>query len=190
MADKRITELTSLLTAVGADVFAIVDNSVNETKKISLSDLMGSPGPIGSNDPDAAVFASFELEAQTGPPITNISQNVNLGNSNTTLPTQRAVKAYVDAQLSIKENVRRVSSDSTAVAYDIVLVDTTNGDVTIELFDGVDGKLAVKKISSDSNQVIVTTSSGATIDGQAQFTIATQFQSYYFLIDSGEFFVI
>lgn len=188
MADQRISQLNSLLTAVGSDLFAIVDNSTNETKKITVADLLASPGPIGGNIADSAVFTTLEL--QSGVTIDNISQNPTLGNSNSTIPTQGAVKSYVDSQLSIKQNVRRVSSDTTAVAYDLILVDTTNGNVTIEMLDSPEGSIIVKKISDDSNQVIVTTSSSALIDDQASITFTTQFQSYYFYVDSGEFFVI
>lgn len=188
MADQRISELTSLLTAVGSDLFAIVDNSTNETKRITVADFLGAPGPIGGNIADTAVFTTLEL--QSGVTVDSISQNPNLGNSNNTIPTQGAVKAYVDAQISIKQNVRRVSSDTTAVAYDLIIVDTTNGNVTIEMFDIPDGNIVVKKISDDANSVIITTSSGASIDNQASVTITTQFQSYNVYIDSGEFFVI
>lgn len=187
MADKRISELNQLTSAAPLDEFAIVD--VNEpnvdirTKRITFSDMMASPGPIGATDSDSAVFTTLEL--QSGVLVNNISSNVLLGNSNQTIPTQRAVKTYVDAQLAI--NVRRVFSDTTAVAHDILLVDTTNGDVTIEVLDTLDGKINIKKIAG-SNDVIIT--SPATIDGQAQLTITTQFQSYQILVDSGEFFVL
>jgi len=189
MADKKISELTNLVIPASGDEFAIVDISeadVNDrTKRITVSNLMASPGPIGGSNSDSAVFTTLELAA--GATINNISTNVNLGNSNTTIPTQRAVKEYVDAQL-LPLNVRRIDSDTTAVASDILLVDTTNGNVTIEMLDIANGKIDIKKISGDSNSVIVNASS--LIDGQAQITIITQFQSYNILVDSGEFFVI
>lgn len=188
MADKKISELTPLLTAVGSDIFAIVDNSTNETKNITVENFLGSPGPIGVNTPDAAVFTTLEL--QSGVTVNNISQNPNLGTSNSTIPTQGAVKAYVDSKSMLSENVRRVSSDTTAVAYDIILVDTTNGNVTIEMLDNSNGKIVVKKLTSDANQINVITSSGALIDNQASIAITNQFQSYYFYVDTGEFFVI
>lgn len=193
MADKKISQLDPLTIAADSDEFAIVDNSDGETKRISRVNFMGSPGSIGSVNPDTAEFTILEsdsLKLTGSAVVTHISTDPNLGTSNTRISTQGAVKAYVDAQVSFKETVKRISSDTTAIAYNILLVDTTNGDVTVEMLDTIDGRLAVKKVSNDSNQVIVTTSSGATIDGQAQFTITTQFQSYYFLIDSGEFFVI
>lgn len=189
MADNPISLLNPLAVASAGDLFAIVDVSVipePETKRITVSNLMGSPGSIGTANPDSAVFTTLQL--QGGVLINNISQNVNLGTSNTTVSTQGAVKAYVDSKIVAGDNVRRIDSDSTAVASDIVIVDTTNGNVTVELLD-FDGRIAVKKISDDSNQVIVVASTG-TIDGQAQFIITTQYQAYNFLIDSSEYFVI
>lgn len=185
--DKSISQLDPLSIATGDDLLAVVDNFDLETKKITLSNLMGTPGPIGGNTPSSSIFTSLKLQSST-PIVTNISTNTSLGTSNTTIPTQGAVKAYVDAKTS-QDNVRRISSDTTAVAYDIVLVDTTSGNVTIEMLDTSYGRIVIKKISDDSNQVIITSSSGV-IDDQSQFTIITQYQSYNFLIDSGDFFVI
>jgi hypothetical protein len=187
MADKRISQLDPLSTASSNDLFAIVDINVDETKKITVADLMGTPGPIGGGVASSGKFST--LTFNSGSIVDNISDDVNLGTSNTTLPTQGAVKTYIDSKIIDSENVRRVSSDTTAVALDIVLVDTTNGNVTIEMIDTNNGRLAIKKISDDSNQLIITSSSGS-IDGQSQFIITTQFQSYNFLVDNGDFFVI
>jgi hypothetical protein len=185
MADKKISELTILPQASDDDLLAIVDNADSETKQITRSAFMASPGNIGTGLPGSAEFTTLQLTG--GAIINNISTNVNLGNSNTTVPTQRAVKEYVDAQL-LPLNVRRIDSDTTAVASDILLVDTTNGNVTIEMLDISNGKIDIKKVSGDSNSVIINAPS--LIDGQAQITIITQFQSYNILVDSGEFFVI
>lgn len=48
MANKRISELTAIGTPDSADLFAIVDTSASETKKITLAQLMAAvAGVVG-----------------------------------------------------------------------------------------------------------------------------------------------
>lgn len=49
MADAKISELTALTTAADADLFAVVDTSATETKKITKADLLGSIVISGGN---------------------------------------------------------------------------------------------------------------------------------------------
>jgi hypothetical protein len=342
MADKKITELTQLGVAEYADLLVVVDVSAYETKNITLSNLMGSPGPIGDNNADTGKFTTLQL--LHGVTINEISSDITLsGNSNSVIPTENAVKTYVDNsvtsivtdhndlnnlqggdstaheyyhltnerytflsnltnnhndlnnlqggdstaheyyhlkkdiynnlfslssslcgignsntninlnttnhtitgiinnilellitsnglrlksgvsvnRISDDENflnnspsslvteraikayidsnsggndetsnivVLRVSSDSTAVANNILLVNTSANDVNIKMYDSLNGKIIIKKISNDSNNVIITSTN--TIDGFNQYIINTPKQSYNFLVDSGEFFVI
>lgn len=304
MADKKITELTPLSVATAADVFPIVEVSGPETKKITLADLMGSPGPIGAGVASTAVFTDatisvltldtgtfvtkfsidgtlssnsndyvptekavktyvdnhagtsdhnslsglqggdstseyYHLKAdvynglfsgssiigigdeattdlqvdygthaisatisgtqelaidsngltlKSGTSVNNISTDGNLGASDDILVTQKAIKTYVDSAVIGGENVRRISSDSTAVVLDAILVDTTAGNVNIIIETSSDGRISIKKITSDSNTVIITPSSG-TIDGNSQYIIDTPNQSYSFLIDEGDAFI-
>jgi len=192
MADKKITQLNGLTAAEANDAFAIVDlTGVDETKKITLANLMGSPGPIGGNTPSSGTFTALELSA--GPQVDEISTNTDLGNNDDVLPTQNAVKTYVDNQIS---NVRstivnpiHISSDSTAVVGDVMLVDTTNGDVSIELIETPKGRISVIKISPDANQVIVTPRIG-NVNGQAQDIIDVQWGSYTYLTDTNNFYIV
>ena len=189
MADKKISELPDDLTFLSSgDLFAIVDVSDGVTKQITFSEIMASPGEIGGTNPAPATFDTLTFDSG-GATISIFSTDGTLSaNSDTRVPTQKAVKTYVDSIAPQGENVRRISSDTTAVANDVLLVDTTNGDVTIEMLDTTDGRIVFKKISNDSNSVII--SGPSTIDGQAQFTITTQYQSYNILVDNSEFFVI
>lgn len=99
MADKKITALNQLSSAIGSDVFPIVSISEGETKKISLADLMGSPGPIGTNTPSSARFSSLRL--LSGASVTKFSVDGTLvSNSNDFVPTEQAVKTYVDTQIA------------------------------------------------------------------------------------------
>lgn len=192
MADKKITQLNGLAAAEATDVFAIVDiTGVDETKKITLANLMGGPGPIGVNTPDSGTFTAMELSA--GPQVDEISTDTNLGNNDDVLPTQNAVKTYVDNQISIVSstivNPIHVSSDSTAVIGDVMLVDTTNGDVDIELIETPKGRISVIKVSPDANRVIVTPRMG-NVNGLPQDIIDVQWGSYTYLTDTNNFYIV
>lgn len=191
MADKKITQLDELFAADSVDVFAIVDlTGTDETKKITVSNLMGTPGPIGATVPDEGTFTALELA--TGPQVDEISTDTNLGTDDDVLPTQNAVKEYVDNAVadvsSAIVNPIHISGDSTSVVGDVLLVDTTNGNVSIEMIETPKGKITVKKISPDGNIVIITPRSG-TIDGNASVTLNTQWEALSFVTDTVNFYI-
>ena len=70
-----------------------------------------------------------------------------------------------------------------------MLVDTTAGDVNIDLVESSDGKIVVKKITTDGNNVIISTSPGL-IDGKASVTLDTGYQAYHFVSDGTNFFIL
>jgi hypothetical protein len=129
------------------------------------------------------------LTLKTGGAVNAISSDVNLGTSDTTLVTQNAVKTYVDAQIGNVQNIQYVYSDTTAVNGDILLVDTTSGDVNIEMIESSEARVVIKKVTSDGNNVIITASSGL-IDGAASKTIDTAYQSYHFVSDGINYFIL
>jgi hypothetical protein len=270
MADKKITQLTPLSVADSNDVLPIVDVGTPETKKITITNIFGSPTAIGSVTPNSAVFTTLEVggvqidefstdgtlsgDSDTALPtekavktyvdnavsgvsgnkiiqndtaviitddgtsagiINIIADGTGVGNytlngliltsgsrinefsndsnltdgSATAVPTEKAVKDYVDSRITDADNVRRVFSDTTAQVNDVLLVDTTTGHVNIQMLSNRNGRIIVKKISDDWNDVIITTTSG-TIDGANQITIETKNQTYNFIVDNGDFFII
>ena len=195
MADKKITQLYSLSTADGADLLAIVDvTGTDETKRISVSNLMGSPGPIGANTPGAGTFTLLELS--TPVQVDEISINPDLGTNDDVLPTQNAVKQYVDNAIanvsSSIVNPRHVSSDSTAIVGDVILVDTTNGDVSIEMIETPKGTIIIKKVSPDLNSVIITSRNGFIYNESAipSFAISGDGDSFTFVTDAYNFYIV
>lgn len=192
MADKKITQLNELFIADVVDFLAIVDvTGTDETKKISIDSLMGTPGPIGHNTPNEGYFTDIQLAS--GPKVGEISTDTNLGTNDDILPTQNAVKIYVDNKVNdfaIDINPIHISSDSTAIVGDVVLVDTTNGDVTVTVIENTKGKITVKKISSDSNEVIIVTSGTATIDGNPSVNLTTENESLSLITDAINFYII
>jgi hypothetical protein len=270
MADKKITQLTSLTLAASNDIFPIVDIDLIETKKITVADLFGSPTAIGTVAPNSGTFTTLEIggvqidefstdgtlsgDSDTvlptekavkayvdnsigGASSNQIFQNdtrvrvvddgtaigviqfiadgttvVNINNgglilgagtrvnefstdptlsdeSNEAIPTEKAVKDYVDSKVTDADNVRRIASDTTAQVNDVLLIDTTAGHVNIQLVGNTNGRIIVKKISDDWNDVIITATPG-TIDGGSQIVIETKNQTYNFIVDNGDFFII
>ena len=158
MADKKITQLNPLLVAASADVFPIVDVSASETKKIDVQDLFGSPQPIGSVNPDTGTFTTLTM-ASGGATIDEFSTDTTLsGNSDTALPTEKAVKSYVDAKIGgitankISQGDSSVEViDSTAAPASVTI--TVNGSLQ-GIFDSTGLTLAygvgVNEISNDT----------------------------------------
>jgi len=142
------------------------------------------------NNVSPAGISASGLNLQNGATVNEFSTDGTLaGNSNTAVPTEQAVKTYVDNAIGGTETVRFVSSDTTAIAGDIVLVDSTAGPVNVELLESEDGKITVKKITNDSNTVTIFTSPGL-IDGKANVTIDTPYQAYGFVSDASNFYII
>lgn len=191
MADKKITELNALTIAGINDVLAIVDVALPETKKITVADLFASPQPIGSSLPSTGAFTTLEL--LLGATINEFSTDTTLaGDSNTAVPTERAVKTYVDteiASLNVGFTVKHVYANDNAIDKDAVLCDTTAGNITITLIPTPNGMYIVKKITSDSNTVIVQGNSGL-VDGSSQFVISNFNESYTFLCDGDDFYIV
>ncbi len=196
--DKKITQLDPLTIADSQDVFAIVDVSADETMQIRVSNLMGSPGPIGVTAPNPGTFTDLQLDTLklTGPQVDEISINTDLGTNDDVLPTQNAVKTYVDNAIATVSsaivNPRHVSSDSTALIGDVMLVDTTNGDVSIELIETPKGTIIIKKVSPDANSIIVTSRNGFIYNESAlpSFAFSGLGDSFTFVTDAQNFYIV
>jgi hypothetical protein len=137
------------------------------------------------------------ISAQLGASVNEFSTDVTMiDNSNKALPTERAVKTYVDTQVqSIRNdldliNIRHLSSDSTAVTGDVCLVNTSGGTVNIQMLEAPEGRVIIKKVSLDSNSVVVTSTPGSSIDGISSFSINVAYESITFLSDGSEFYII
>ena len=195
--NKKITQLDSLVQADSNDLFPIVDVSELETKNITAEDLFSSPQPIGSSTPSTGRFTTLRsntLQTSAGSVINEFSTDGNLtGDSDSAVPTEKAVKSYVDTQIaSISTdpiNVRRISSDTTAVLGDVLLVDTSLNDINISLIGGDSGRITIKKITNDTNRVIIIASAG-NIDSQGQYILDGYNVSVTCVTDNIDFFII
>ena len=154
MADKKISQLNPLLVATSSDLLPIVNSS--ETKRITVGNLMGSPGPVGAINPDTGNFTTLSLP--TGSTINEFSTDVTLaGSSDTAVPTERAVKTYVDSLITGVSNkiIQGDSSvevlDSTAVPYASVTIniDGNMRGIFTNVGFGVASGVLVDEISND-----------------------------------------
>jgi len=119
MADKKISQLNALTVADSVDLLPIVDYSQQETKRITFGQMFASPGPIGISNPDMAAFTDLTLSA--GATISEFTTDPTLaGNSDSHIPTEKAVKAYVESKI---HGIIFGPSDSKAIVY----IDTTGG---------------------------------------------------------------
>ena len=190
--NKKISQLNPLGTANSSDLFAMVDTNVPgwETKRITLAQLMGSPGPIGANTPGQGEFSALTLGGNS---VNEFSIDGTLaGNSDTAVPTEKAVKTYVDNAVgdAVRLNIIYTSVDATAIIGDVVIVDSGSGDINIELvLTGAIGKIIVYKQSTDSNDIIVTPNIG-TIDGQPSDSFNFPTSSKEYLTDGVNVFTI
>jgi len=101
MPDSKISGLKNLSVASSGNLLAIVDLAAipDETKKITIANLMGSPGPIGGTTPSTGEFTTIQVTS--GATISEFSIDGTLtGDSDLAIPTEKAVKTYVDAQIA------------------------------------------------------------------------------------------
>ncbi len=99
MADQKISELNPLAILAGNDLIPVVDVDEAETKNITKTNLMASPGPIGGTNPNTGEFTTIELTL--GATVDEISTDVLFAASaDDQLSTALAIKTYVDAQTS------------------------------------------------------------------------------------------
>lgn len=131
MEDKKISELNLLGAASSEDLIPIDDIDQNETKAIRKDALLASPGPVGSTAPSIGKFTT--LQVTSGATINEFSTDGTLaGDSNSALPTEQAVKTYVDSQIS--------GVDEHNELLNIQGGDSTAGEfyhLTQEIYDGL-----------------------------------------------------
>ena len=134
------------------------------------------------------------LVLTTGASINEFSTDGTLaGDSDIAVPTEQAVKTYVDTEIQDLRNeldlinIREVYSDTTAVTGDVLLVDTTAGNVTVDLQEHPDGKIMIKKVTTDGNSVIV--QSGGLIDNLAARSFSGAYEAYTYICDGSNFYV-
>lgn len=114
MADKKISQLNSLLEAAAQDLIPLVDVDQTETKNIRKDRLMGSPGAIGQYTPGTGQFTTLELTL--GATVDEISTDVTFAAAaDDQLATALAIKTYVTSAVGVHNSLGGLQGgDSTA----------------------------------------------------------------------------
>jgi len=102
-----------------------------------------------------------------------------------------ATKAEYDAYMTRAQyNVVTKTGDYTASGGDCVLVDASSGDITITLPEPSKAtQVNIKKIDPSANIVIVVPNGGS-IDGETSKEISTQYESYLFISDGTNWYIV
>jgi len=109
-------------------------------------------------------------------------------NSNSTVPTERAIKTYVDNAISALDllKVRVVSYDSTATAGEAIIVDATS-DIVVHVVPKMDGKYVIKNASNYKVTIIPTF---GTIDKQSLYILDVPMKSVTILSNGASLFIV
>ena len=120
----------------------------------------------------------------------SISASIDPGSDNTYDIGTSSHKYKTVFAGNVVSGVKSVSSNYTADYGEVVLVDASGGNVTITLpSPQANAVINVKKIDSSSN-VITVSGGGATIDGQSSFSFSIQYESYTFVSDGTNWYII
>jgi hypothetical protein len=157
---------------------ATIDNLIFNDSEISTSsnanlnlnpggtgtvELQAATNITGALDVTGAVTLDTSLTLATGATITEFSTNTALGTSNTVVPTQNAVKAYVDAQ-NVAQAITFVGDDSTGTAV--------NSGETFKIVGGTGLTSAVTgdALTLDIDSSVVTLTGGQTLTNKTLTT--------------------
>jgi hypothetical protein len=157
---------------------ATIDNLIFNDSEISTSsnanlnlnpggtgtvELQAATNITGALDVTGAATLDTSLTLATGATITEFSTNTALGTSNTVVPTQNAVKAYVDAQ-NVAQAITFVGDDSTGTAV--------NSGETFKIAGGTGLTSAVTgdALTLDIDSSVVTLTGGQTLTNKTLTT--------------------
>jgi len=157
---------------------ATIDNLIFNDSEISTSsnanlnlnpggtgtvELQAATNITGALDVTGAVTLDTSLTLAAGATITEFSTNTALGTSNTVVPTQNAVKAYVDAQ-NVAQAITFVGDDSTGTAV--------NSGETFKIAGGTGLTSAVTgdALTLDIDSSVVTLTGGQTLTNKTLTT--------------------
>jgi uncharacterized ubiquitin-like protein YukD len=111
-----------------------------------------------------------------------------VSNSDTSIPTERAVKTYIDNIIEHLDimTIKSVTQDSTAVSGEAIIVDST-GDIVLHMIPKIDGKYIVKNASQHKVTIIPTFGS---IDFQSLYVIGTYLKSVTIISNGANLFIV
>ena len=152
---------------------------------------------LAQETPIEDIFACMTPRITSKEPLPRVS--CMIGGDETTEQTPFQIECIAprlacmmgDKERVITERVITITSDYTAKSNDCILANANGGPIAITLpLAKADLHVDVKKIDVSPNTVTVTGISGATIDGGASLSIATQWYSYTLISDGSNWYII
>ena len=158
MANKKITELTELTTPAGADILAIVDDTLGTatTKKVSVTNLMGQAPVQSVNTATGAVVLDADdiSDAGTTNKFVTAGDLTNLGNLSGTNTGDQDLSSYLQSVSA--GDLTDANFDGLEISgFDASINDQTG--TTYTLVAGDNGKVVVL---DNASAVTVTVPSG------------------------------
>jgi|DEB0MinimDraft_10_1074344.scaffolds.fasta_scaffold141093_1 hypothetical protein len=158
MANKKITELTELTTPAGADILAIVDDTLGTatTKKVSVTNLMGQAPVQSVNTATGAVVLDADdiSDAGTTNKFVTAGDLTNLGNLSGTNTGDQDLSSYLQSVSA--GDLTDANFDGLEISgFDASINDQTG--TTYTLVAGDNGKVVVL---NNASAVTVTVPSG------------------------------
>jgi len=158
MANKKITELTELTTPAGADILAIVDDTLGTatTKKVSVTNLMGQAPVQSVNTATGAVVLDADdiSDAGTTNKFVTAADITNLGNLSGTNTGDQDLSSYLQSVSA--GDLTDANFDGLEISgFDASINDQTG--TTYTLVAGDNGKVVVL---DNASAVTVTVPSG------------------------------
>jgi hypothetical protein len=150
MADKKITELSAIVTIANDDVFPIVDISDNTTKKIDITQIKAQ-SPVQSVNSNIGVVVLTKTDIG----LSNVD-NTSDANKPVSTATQTALDGKVD------ENAAITGATKTKITYDAKGLVTAGADATTaDIASSSD-----KRYLTDAQLVVVGNTSGTNSGNQ------------------------
>jgi len=192
-------DLTTAQTIGGTKTFTstIVGNiSGNAATVTTNANLTGPITSVGNTTSVAAqtgsgtTFVMSNSPALVGSPT---APTATAGTNTTQIATTAFVTSAIAGTSSNAHTVVTKTSNYTATTADeVILVDATNGSVTITLPTAVGNvnMYDIKKIDTSANQVTIATTSSQTIDGGSSARINVQYASVSVISNNANWFIL
>lgn len=169
------------------------NSNTNAFTDADESKLDGIEAEADVTDADNVALAGAVMESDTTTADMDfvVDEDDMSSDSDTKIPTQQSVKAYVDAE-NTKAIVSKTAAYTVTDADDFIAVDTTAGDVTITLLALAsrtkNRPVYIKKVAG-ANNVIIDGDGAETIDGAATQTIAILYESLSLIPGASEWYI-
>jgi hypothetical protein len=161
MADKKITDLTAIVTIANDDVLPIVDISDDITKKISIAQIK-SQSPVQS------------VSGRTGN-VTLTKSDVGLSNVDNTSDADKPVSTATQTALNAKQNTLSLTTTGTSGAATLI-----GSTLNIPQYSGGGGSTTWGSITGTlSNQTDLQTALDGKVDENAAITASTKTKITY-----------